>query len=176
MSNAMPDSHHKVNVGSFADAADILEGIEKHRSEEANSVIGRRVHISEDKIETVIAFWKPIYFSITKDGRYLNGVEAYELGDPKMTSSPNQAPYIAMCNLMALEAIKIMGDNHPTVEDVEHLAFGTGREAEIADFWHITFAPTVFQSQWAWRAALAVMAGDPVATKELLQDFRDQLP
>jgi hypothetical protein len=77
---------------------------------------------------------------------------------------------------MALEALKRMGDAMPTTRDATHLAFAEEREAEICDFWHKSFAPTAFQAEWAWKATLAVMAGEPHSTEEMLGNFKVQLP
>ena len=77
---------------------------------------------------------------------------------------------------MALEAITMMGNNIPTSAHATLLAYATEREKEVAGFWKDNFAPTEFQVEWAWAAALAVMAGDPSATAELLDNYRDQLP
>lgn len=167
---------HRVNVQTPADIVDILENIHKQKDAELRRVIVQRVHIPASKLERPIEFWKNIYISTKKEGRFLNGIEAYELGDPKITPDPNKGPYIAMCNLMALEAIRMMGDDWPTIEDAKYLALGTDREVEIASFWHDVFAPTGFQSEWAWKAAMAVMAGEPFSTKELLVNYQDQLP
>lgn len=131
---------------------------------------------SMSKVEEAIAFWKPIYFDRLVDGRHLNGIEAYELGDPKKTTKPDKAPYIAMCNLMALEAIRRMGSQMPTATEAVLLAYASEREQEIADFWKNTFHPTEFQAEWAWKACLAVLVGDDLAQTELLVDYKKQLP
>jgi len=167
---------HKVNVTTPADVVDVLQDIQRQRESETKSVIAQRVIVPMDKVERAIQFWKPIYFSATKEGRLLNGIEAYELGDPKITPKPDKGPFIAMCNLMALECLKMMGDHWPTVDDAKLLAFGTEREREVADFWHQQFAPTAFQADWAWKGCMAVLAGEPHSTSELLVSFRDQLP
>jgi hypothetical protein len=154
----------------------IFEQFAKERSKDREPVVATRIHIPDDKVDLAITFWKPKYFDYLVDGRHLNGIEAYDLGDPKKTERPNQVPYIAMCNLMALEAVRKMGDQSPTTEDADLLIFGTEREREIADFWKQTFAPTLFQSQWAWKGALAIMAGSKIAFSEFLENYRDQLP
>ncbi len=162
------------------DVGEHLAKLEQDKLDEAldskEGVISQRVVIPLAKIEQALLFWKPIYLSVTIDGRHLNGIEAYNLGDPTKTDQPNQGPCIALCNLMALEAIRMMGDTMPTVEDPQSMVFGTEREQQIADFWKGTFAPTLFQAQWAWAAALAVMAGEPAATAELLETYTEQLP
>ena len=168
--------HHKLNPGTPDEIADQLALMQQVDREPAMPVIAQRVKVSPASLEMAISFWKPIYFSQEKDGRLLNGIEAYELGDEKITPEPNKAPYIAMCNLMALEAIRMMGDDMPFAKTVALLVVGTEREKDIADFWQTSFSPTAFQAEWAWRACLAVMAGEPIATKELLEDYRQQLP
>ena len=164
-----------VQAGSMAEAAEILQKFDEQKQAEELRVIPERVHVPLEKVERAIQFWRPIYFSMTKEGRCLNGVEAFELGDEKLN---NKSIYIAMCNLMALEAIKRMGDDWPSVhaDNVHGLALGTDREKEIADFWHKTFAPTLTQSGWAWAACLAVLRGAPAATAEMLENYREQLP
>ena len=152
--------------------------IQAKASQEGKAAIAQKVEVSRRKVESAISFWKPIYFNRTIDGRLLNGIEAYELGDPAKTPGTkcDKAPYIAMCNLMALEAIIMMGENMPTSAHATLLAYATEREKEIAGFWKKTFAPTEFQVEWAWSAALSVMAGEPHATAELLDNYREQLP
>lgn len=140
------------------------------------SCIAQHVAVPMDKVDSAINFWKPLYFNVTTEGRLLSGIETYELGDPKHRVHPDKAPYIAQCNLMALEAIKMMGDHWPTVEDPQDFVFGSEREKEVAKFWKDTFAPTLFQTQWAWTGVMAVLAGEPMATRELLYDYKDQLP
>jgi hypothetical protein len=81
-----------------------------------------------------------------------------------------------MSNLMALEAIKIMGEQMPTAEKAALLAFASDREKEIAVFWKDMFAPTEFQAQWAWQAVLAVLVGNPAAQNEILVNYKEQLP
>jgi hypothetical protein len=167
---------YKVDVQTPDDVAKILENIQRQKDSETRKVIAQRVPTPWDKVDRAIQFWKKVYFSEQKDGRCLNGIEAYELGDPKITAKPNKAPFIAQCNLMALEALKIMGDHWPTTEDAALLAFATDQEREVADFWHVQFAPLAFQAEWAWKACLAVMAGEPLSTKDLLDSYQDQLP
>jgi hypothetical protein len=152
--------------------------IQAKASKEGKTVLSQQVSVNRRKVDTATAFWKPRYFDIHVDGRHLNGIEAYELGDPEKTPAAkvNPSVYIAMCNLMALEAITMMGANMPTSAQATLLAYATEREKEIAGFWKDNFAPTEFQVEWAWAAALAVMAGDPSATAELLDNYRDQLP
>lgn len=170
----------KVSQPSMAEAADYLEELERKRdSGPDGSCIGQRIRLPGDKIDAAVSFWKPIYLSYTVDKRLLNGIEAYDLGDDKLQGGKGKGdpgPYIAMCNLMALEAIRMMGDSWPTIEDAEQLSAGTEKEREIADFWKKTFSPTVFQVKWAWTSAMSVMAGNPAAIKELLYQYRDQLP
>ena len=151
--------------------------LQQKQSKEGVSAIASKVHIPISKIEQAINFWKPYYFDVVVEGRHLNGIEAYELGDPEKTPAAqvNQSVYIAMCNLMALEALRMMGDNTPTSTEAVLLAYATDREKEIAGFWKDNFAPTKFQVEWAWKAALAVMAGDPLATKDMIDNYRDQL-
>lgn len=146
------------------------------KEREVEGIISQRVHVPPDKIELALAFWKPLYLDTTIEGRHLNGVEAHDMGNETKYETPNKVPFIAMCNIMALEALLRMGDDMPTVEHPTNMVFGTQREIEIADFWKRTFAPILLQAEWAWCAALAVMAGDPVATSELLENFKDQLP
>ncbi len=160
---------------------EIQEGKE---AEYDDGAIAQRVHISGKLIETAILFWKNVYLEVTieKDGvnRHLNGAEVYKLGAEdgakELGMKQNRAPYIAMCNLMALEAIRMMGDQMPTTPEAGHLAFASEREQEICDFWHQTFAPTAFQAEWAWKAAISVMAGEPHSTEEMLGNYKVQLP
>jgi hypothetical protein len=151
---------------------------QRMRSDEGHAVIEKRVSIHTRKVDSAISFWKPIYFNHSREGRLLNGIEAYELGDEKRTpgSACDKAPYIAMCNLMALEAIKMMGDQMPTAEKGILLAYASEREKEISQFWKEMFAPTEFQAEWAWKGVLAVLAGNPAAAHELLENYRSQLP
>ena len=159
------------DIGKFLVEIEDKEGIDPE-----HGLLTNRVHVPAEKIERAISFWKPIYFSEKRDGRFLNGAEAYDLGDPAKTPNPNKAPYIAMCNLMALEGLKMIGDYNVTVEDAEHMMFGNEREREIADFWKNVFSPTLFQSQWSLKAMIAVMSGEPYATADLLDRYQDQLP
>jgi len=151
--------------------------MQQKQSKEGIAAIAQKVTIPTRKIELAISFWKPYFFDVLIEGRHYNGIEAYELGDPDKTPAAqvNQSVYIAMCNLMALEAMKMMGENMPTSTEAVLLAYATEREKEIAKFWKDNFAPTMFQVEWAWKSALAVMAGDPLATKEMLDDYREQL-
>lgn len=165
-----------VNSQNPDEISDVLADIARQKEAEEKRAIASKVRIPPDRIEAAIQFWKPVYFSVTKEGRFLNGVEAYELGDESKAEHPDKGPYVAMCNLMALEAMKMMGDHWPTVVDAQLMAFATDREKEVAEFWKQTFAPTTFQAEWAWKACLSVMAGAPQATKEMLEDFRVQLP
>lgn len=152
--------------------------IQKQMSEDDHPAIPRKVEVPTAKVELALGFWKPRYFDILVEDRHLNGIEAYNLGDPEKTPAAkvNKVPYIAMCNLMALEAIRMMGEHMPTSEEAVLLAYATEREKEIAKFWKDNFAPTTFQVEWAWKAALAVMSGDPGATSELLDNYKVQLP
>ena len=160
---------------------DIQEGKEGTYDDGA---ISQRVHVSPSKIETALTFWKNILFSTTiEDGgkaRQLNGREAYELGTEAgataLKKKMDKAPYIAMCNIMALEGIRMMGDQMPTTTSIANIGFASEREQEVCDFWHRTFAPTSFQADWAWNAALSVMAGEPHSTRELLDDYESQIP
>lgn len=157
----------------------LYEMIEQRmKSDEGHAVIEKRISVHARKVEQALAFWKPVYFSHSREGRLLNGIEAYELGDEKKTvdSKCDKAPYIAMCNLMALEAIKMMGEQMPTAEKGILLSYASDREKEISAFWKEMFAPTEFQAEWAWKAVLAVLAGNPAASTELLDNYRQQLP
>lgn len=151
---------------------------QRMRTDEGHAVLEKRVSVHTRKVDAALSFWKPIYFGHSVEGRLLNGIEAYELGDPKKTMGTkcDKAPYIAMCNLMALEAIKMMGDQMPTAEKGILLAYASDREKDIARFWKDMFAPTEFQAEWAWKAVLAVLAGNPAAAHELLENYRLQLP
>jgi hypothetical protein len=163
----------------FSDLERLYEVVmQRSRTNKGIAAIERRVYVHPDKVEAAIRFWKPIYFNRTVEGRLMNGIEAYELGDPNKTPGVkcDKAPYIAMCNLMALEAIKMMGDQMPTAEKAEMLAFASDREKEIAVFWKNAFAPTLFQVNWAWAAVLAVLVGNPGAHSEMLVNYREQLP
>ena len=152
--------------------------VQRARTNENIAAIHRRVYVEPDKVDAAISFWKKVYFETTIEGRFLNGIEAYELGDEKKTPGAkcDKGPYIAMCNLMALEAIKMMSDQMPTAEDANMLAFASDREKEISVFWKQVFAPTAFQAEWAWKAVLAVLVGNPAAKSEILVNYRDQLP
>jgi hypothetical protein len=167
---------HKIDPQTPDDIVRILENIQREKDSETKKIIAQRVPLDLARIERAIEFWKNVYFSEKKDGRFLNGIEAYELGDRKITPVPNQAVFIAMSNLMALEALKMMGNHWPTTPDAQMLAFATEQEKEVADFWHKQFAPLAFQAEWAWKACLSVMAGEPHSTNDLLVQFRDQLP
>ena len=152
--------------------------LQSKASAEGYAAIVQRAEVSLKKIEAPIAFWKPVYFGVTMEGRHLNGIEAYELGDSEKNpgAACNKAPYIAMCNLMALEGIRMMGSRMPTSTEARLLAFATEREQEIAGFWKDQFAPTEFQVEWAWKATLSVLAGEPHSTRELLVDYKEQIP
>lgn len=164
-----------VQKANLDTALHFFDDIDKKR--ELNSIISQKVQIPMDKVNTAIAFWKPLYFSVVTEGRLLNAAEAYDLGDEKVHGiKANKVPYIAMCNLMALEAMKIMGDTWPTVEDPDDMLYGTEREREVAKFWKATFAPSAFQTQWAWSGVMSVMAGNPTATQEFLDNYKEQLP
>jgi len=143
-----------------------------------DGVLTKIEYVPRAKVESALAFWKPAYFSIMIEGRHLNGIEAYELGDPEITKGAkcNKGPYIAMCNIMALEALLMMGEQMPTAEDGLLLAYASDREQEIATFWKETFAPTEFQAAWAWKAVLGVMAGNRFAISEMLENYQDQVP
>lgn len=166
----------EVNQRDLEESLDEFEWQQKAAEKPQHGVLFCRVHVDQAKVDKAIAFWKPLYFNLTKEGRHLNGIEAYALGDEKVTARSDKAPYIAMCNLMALEALRRMGDHNPTQEDPTLLAHGTERERDIADFWKKTFAPTECQVRWAWQGAMAVMAGEPNATDEILEHYQDQLP
>lgn len=166
----------KLDTPGLLDVGKAIVDIEEFAGKKPeNTIIAKRVHVPIGKIELAVSYWKPVYFSAKTEGRLLNGAEATELGNPKLHNPPNPNILIAMCNLMALEALKRMGEFMPTVEDAEHLYKGIDREREIADFWKKTFAPTAFMAEWAWKAALAVMAGAPGASREILDDYREQL-
>lgn len=154
----------------------MVESMMAKREQEKKPVIESRYIVPTEKIDLAITFWKPRYFDYMVDGRHLNGIEAFDLGNEKKNPKPNKVPFIAMCNLMALEALKIMGDESPTEEHADLLALGSGKERVVAAFWKEMFAPTMFQAEWAWSAALAVMAGSPVAMSELLDNYIEQLP
>lgn len=171
-----PLTNLKLNKEGLADAADLMAELERRDAIETGAVIAQRVHLPGERIEAATAFWKKIYYSITAEGRTLNGVEAYDLGDDKMQDHPEKVIYIAMCNLMAIDAIRIMGDTWPTIDDAMYLFKGTERERDLADFWKKNYAPTLFQAKWAWAAALGVMAGNPAAMNEILYNFKLQLP
>lgn len=167
----------KVGQPALDEAADIMEQLAlKDEQGPTAAVIANKVRIPQDRLDKAVAFWKPIYFSVTAEGRLLNGVEAFDLGNEKHQVHPEKGPYIAMCNLMALSALKMMGESWPTMEDAANLSAGTERERDIADFWKKTYAPTIFQARWAWTAVMAIMAGEPTATQELLYKYQDQLP
>jgi len=174
--SVVPD---KVGGLDFGDLERLYEVVmQRARSNKGIAAIEKRVYVQPAKVDAAIAFWKPIYFNVTIDGRLINGIEAYELGDEKKTPGVkcDKAPYIAMSNLMALEAIKIMGEQMPTAEKAALLAFASDREKEIAVFWKDMFAPTEFQAQWAWQAVLAVLVGNPAAQNEILVNYKEQLP
>ena len=151
---------------------------QRMKSDDGYAAIEKRVTIQSRKVDAAISFWKPIYFGYSVEGRLLNGIEAFDLGDHKKTpgSECDKGPYIAMCNLMALEAIRMMGDATPTAESGLMLAYASDREKAISQFWKETFSPTEFQALWAWRAVLGVLAGNPGAANELLDNYRVQLP
>lgn len=168
-----------VNLQDVAEMARLHEAAQQIRlSMNDEPALSKRVPVPLEKIEEAIAFWKPVYFNHTVENRQLNGIEAYELGDPEKTpgSECDKGPYIAMCNLMALEAVKMMGDQMPTAHRGIMLAYASDREKEICKFWKDTFAPTEFQTDWAWSACLGALSGAQVATIELLDRYRDQLP
>lgn len=152
--------------------------VQRKDSIKGEAALSERVHVPVSKVNDAISFWKPVYFDRTIEGRQINGIEAYEMGDPEKTDGTacDQGPYIAMCNLMALEAIKMMGDQMPTAHKGVMLPYASEREQEIAKFWKETFAPTEFQCDWAWTACLGVLSGSQVATLEILDKYRDQLP
>ena len=161
------------------------QGIQEGKEAEyEEGIIAQRVHVPLKLVEEAILFWKNIYLETTvEDGgktRYLNGKEAYKLGTfegaAQMGLLEDKGVFIGMCNLMALEAIRMMGDQMPTTADSGNLAFASEREKEICDFWHETFAPTEFQAEWAWKAALSVMCGEPHSTEEMLGNYKAQLP
>jgi hypothetical protein len=162
-----------VELGRLYDA--IQQRIASARGE---AVLDNLAQVSRKDVEAAISFWKPIYFSVSVEGRLMNGIEAYELGDPDKTKGTkcNKAPYIAMCNLMALEGLLMIGEQMPTAEEGVLLCYASDREKEIAEFWKETFAPTEFQVQWAWKAVLGVKAGNKIAIAEILQNYKDQLP
>jgi len=167
---------HGINYEDMERLYEVI--LQRVRSNKGMAAIHRRVYVEPEKVDRAIAFWKKFYFENLVEGRFMNGIEAYELGDPKKTPGVkcDKAPYIAMCNLMALEAIKMMGDQMPTAEEAHLLAFASDREKEIAVFWKQMFAPTEFQAQWAWKAVLAVLVGNPGAKSEILDNYQEQLP
>ncbi len=168
----------KPNKLGMMDVGEAIVDIDNRKGEvPIESIINQRVSISSAAVDNAIVFWKPLYFTVTSEGRHLNGIEAYELGDDKLRVHPDKTPYIAMSNLMVLEALKLMGDTYPTVEAPEEMMYGTEREKLICQFWKDTFAPTAFQANWAWAAVLAVLSGNPEsATREILYNYREQLP
>ncbi len=172
-------SRLKPSNPNIIDVGEAIVNIDEHKGDKPlEAIIPQRMHIQSEHIERATQFWKPLYFNIRSEGRLLNGIEAYELGDDKIRAGkqPDKIPYIAMSNLMALEALRLLGDTWPTVEAPEELMFGTDREKLVADFWKDTFAPTAFQANWAWSGVLAVLAGEPGATRELLYAYKEQLP
>jgi hypothetical protein len=110
--------------------------IQAQNSKAGKAVLAQKVSVPMRKVESALSFWKPIYFNAAVEGRHLNGIEAYELGDPKKTPGVkcDKGPYIAMCNLMALEAIMMMGENMPTSAQATLLAYATDREKEIDNY------------------------------------------
>jgi len=156
----------------------LWEIIEQRKaSANGDAALTNKALIPRSKVEKALSFWKPAYFSIMREGRHLNGIEAYELGDPTKTMGVkcNKGPYIAMCNIMALEGLLMMGEQMPTAEEGLLLAYASEREQEIATFWKETFAPTEFQAQWAWKAILGVIAGNSIAISEMLENYQDQV-
>ena len=138
----------------------------------------KKAKVPLDKIESLIIFWKDRYFRFTIEGRHLNGMEAEELANPKYHEDPrnaNNVPYIAMCNLMMLEAVRMMGDQNPTTTNVHKLPYASDREKAISDFWKKTFQPLAFQAEWAWSSALALMVGNPQAWSDLIDNYQEQL-
>jgi hypothetical protein len=164
-----------VNPSSMQRLYEIVQ--QSLKSYDGEAAISRLNTVQGKKIDLALSFWKQIYFQYSIEKRLLNGIEAYEMGDDKNPDAKcDKAPYIAMCNLMVLEALKMMGDQMPTTEKATLLPFSSEREKEISSFWKETFAPTEFQAEWAWKAVLAILAGDPVASSEVLENFREQLP
>ena len=162
---------------TFVNQAMALDGDRTPEDVEYLDMLQRsRVKLDMAKIDSAVTFWKPHYLEYTTDGRHLNGIEAYLLGDPKNNEVPNPIPYIAMCNLMALEGMRRMNEQTPTTCNVHKLPFGSPREKELADFWKKSFAPTKFQSEWAWSGVLSVMIGEPNATHDLIEQPFLQLP
>jgi hypothetical protein len=161
------------------------QGIQDGKEAEyEDGIIAQRVNVPLELIEKAILFWKNIYLETTLEeggqARHLNGKEAHKLGTfegaTELGLLEDKGPYIAMCNLMALEAMRMMGQQMPTTADSGNLAFASEREKEICEFWHETFAPTAFQAEWAWKAALSVMCGEPYSTEEMLGNYKSQLP
>ena len=108
----------------------------------------------------------------------MNGIEAHEMGNPKRHDDPLQAnhvPFIAMCNLMALEAVKMLGEQNPTTTNCHKLANGSDREKEISDFWKKTFQPIALQAEWAWSAVLALISGSEDAWDQIINNHHEQL-
>lgn len=162
-----------VELGRLYDA--IQQRIASTRGE---AVLSRLKHVPRRKVEEAVSFWKPVYFSVSTEDRLINGIEAYELGDPEKTKGVkcSKGPYIAMCNLMALEGILMMGEQMPTAEKGVMLCYASDREKEIAVFWKDTFAPTEFQVDWAWSGVLGVLSGNKIAISEILENYKDQIP
>lgn len=136
----------------------------------------KRIKTPMDKVEKSISFWKPLYFDYLIEGRHINGIEAHELGNPERNEKPNPVPFIAMCNLMALEALRMLGDDTPTTTNPHKLATGSEKEQAIADFWKKSFQPLALQAEWAWSGVLAILVGEPYSWKELLLYPQNQLP
>jgi hypothetical protein len=177
-----PDGEHKVEASSkvgqpgVKELCDIYEQMAVDKNHEPDPIIVNRIRVPLDKVDRALAFWRPRYYEYTVENRNLNGIEAYDIGDPTKNDDPNPVPYIAMCNIMALEALVIMGESMPSVEDADKLLFGTDREKLIAKHWKETYACTSFQATWAVKSYLAILAGNKIAYQELLERYADQLP
>ena len=170
------DARQSMDAAELGRLYEVIQ--QRMASMKGEAILDKREFVPRKKVEEALSFWKPLYFNVTVEDRHLNGIEAYELGDPEKTKGTkcNKAPYIAMCNIMALEALLMMGEQMPTAEEGVLLAYASDREKEIAQFWKESFAPTEFQAEWAWKAALGVMSGNKIAISELLENYKDQLP
>jgi hypothetical protein len=171
--NPLGGSMDPVELGRMYDAIQ-----QRMASAKGEAILTNRASVNRQKVDSALSFWKPVYFGVSVEDRLMNGIEAYELGDPEKTKGIkcNKGPYIAMCNIMALEAILMMGEQMPTAEEGVLLAYASDREKDVCKFWKEVFAPTEFQVQWAWKAALGVMSGNKIAISELLEVYQDQLP
>jgi hypothetical protein len=138
----------------------------------------RRVRVPMGKIDQLISFWKDKYFRFTIEGRHMNGLEVEQLANPKTFEDPREAnyvPYVAMCNLMLLEALRLLGEDNPSTTNCHKLAFGSEKEMAIADLWKKNFQPLAFQAEWAWAGALAILVGEPQSWSDIIDNYHEQL-